>query len=92
MLLTVVFASNSGSFLVVPLTEALNLSSNKLSGGLPSQLGELFKLRELQLDGNNLTGKVPDEVCALTTGDSLHSFKTDCRSGDIKCDCCTACS
>jgi Leucine-rich repeat (LRR) protein len=73
-------------------TEGLDLSNNQLSGGLPSRLGELVKLKWLQLDGNKLTGEVPKEVCALTTANTLQSFKTDCTSGDIKCDCCTACS
>lgn len=43
----------------------LNLSNNELSGALPSQVGQLKKLKVLNLSGNNFTG-VPAEVGQLS--------------------------
>lgn len=42
-------------------TEELNLSNNKLTGSLPSQIGNLKKLKILDLSNNNFTG-VPAEI------------------------------
>lgn len=43
----------------------LNLSNNELSGALPSQVGQLKKLKVLNLSDNNFTG-VPAEVGQLS--------------------------
>ena len=73
-------------------TEELKLSHNQLTGTLPSQLGELLKLRNVHLEKNNITGVVPEAICGLVTANHLQTFKTDCASGEIKCHCCTGCS
>lgn len=40
----------------------LNLESNRLSGPIPAQLGDLVYLRYLNLGGNRLTGGIPSEL------------------------------
>ena len=44
----------------------LNLSDNRLSGQLPSGLGNLAKLRRLDLNDNQLTGEIPASLGNLT--------------------------
>ncbi|KAI3957571.1 hypothetical protein MKW92_027735 [Papaver armeniacum] len=45
--------------------QVIDLSNNKLSGTIPSNLGYCESLTRLQLGNNNLTGKVPDELKLL---------------------------
>ena len=45
----------------------LDLSSNRLTGSLPFQLGYLIHLEELILRGNRLTGIIPPSFTNLTT-------------------------
>ena len=45
---------------------ALELSSNNLTGRLPTVLGDLDSLKTLRLDGNNLTGPLPLHLASLT--------------------------
>ncbi|OAD22816.1 putative leucine rich repeat protein, partial [Candidatus Thiomargarita nelsonii] len=44
----------------------LNLSSNKLTGSIPSELGNLTQLTVLYLYSNKLTGSIPTELGNLT--------------------------
>ncbi len=44
----------------------LDLSENKLTGLIPSELGDLSNLINLILDTNQLTGAIPDELGNLT--------------------------
>ena len=41
---------------------ALRLGNNNLTGELPTELGQLVKLRTLRLDRNNLSGSIPSEL------------------------------
>ena len=43
----------------------LNITGNRLSGGIPSELGGLTDLRGLHLDGNQLSGGIPPELGGL---------------------------
>jgi len=43
----------------------INLRGNYLRGPIPSELGLLTKLTEIQLEGNNFTGTIPVEVASL---------------------------
>ncbi|MBC8863190.1 cell surface protein, partial [Escherichia coli] len=47
--------------------EKLLLYSNKLSGEIPAELGELTNLSELRLDYNQFTGKIPDGLGKISS-------------------------
>ena len=51
---------------------SLELDGNGLSGGLPSELGNLTNLRELDLYDNELSGGLPSELSNLTNLESLY--------------------
>ncbi|KAG6392768.1 hypothetical protein SASPL_146994 [Salvia splendens] len=50
----------------IPPMESLDLSNNALMGGLPSDIGNLGRLKLLSLARNNLYGPLPDELSKLT--------------------------
>ena len=50
----------------------LILSSNNLTGSIPSELGDLASLRELDLYRNRLTGSIPSELGKLANLERLH--------------------
>ncbi|KAJ0909672.1 putative non-specific serine/threonine protein kinase [Helianthus annuus] len=53
------------------LVTLLDLSSNNLSGQIPSELTTLHKLKSLNLSRNQLTGKIPNKIGDMN---SLESF------------------
>lgn len=66
-------------------------------GTIPAELA-LLPLRRLDIDGTNLTGSMPDEVCALRGDNFLYRVKADCATlstgvAPISCPdgCCTKC-
>ena len=75
--------------------ERINLMQNdRLEGTVPPEYSALTSLRFLDLRGTDLTGEVPEEVCAL---ESLEEFFADCSRkndktlGKIVCLCCVWC-
>ena len=42
------------------------MSSNQLTGSIPSEIGNLTNLEYLRLDNNQLTGEIPPEIGNLT--------------------------
>ena len=60
-----VYASNDGCI------NGLSLRDNQLSGGLPSELGQLVNLEWLDLDENQLSGAIPPELGKLANLVSL---------------------
>ncbi|KAM0069156.1 putative non-specific serine/threonine protein kinase [Helianthus debilis subsp. tardiflorus] len=56
---------------ILGLVTLLDLSSNNLSGQIPSELTTLHKLKSLNLSRNQLTGKIPNKIGDMK---SLESF------------------
>ena len=52
-------------------TSGLQLDSNLLEGSIPSEIGLLFRLPALLLQGNQLSGEVPQELFDLAEGGLL---------------------
>jgi len=55
----------------------LSLSSNKLTGSVPTELGNLTHLTELYLYNNNLTGSIPTELGNLTHLTELYLYNNN---------------
>jgi len=55
-------------------TTELNLSSNNLTGSIPSEIGNLTNLTGLHLYGNQLTGSIPPEIGNLTNLENLSLY------------------
>ena len=51
--------------------ETLALNDNRLSGAIPTELGELTELRSLLLANNRLSGEIPVELAALANLEKL---------------------
>lgn len=52
----------------------LNLSYNEFSGTLPSNIGNLYKLKVLVLSNTQLVGPLPDSISKLTNLSDFHIF------------------
>mmetsp|Transcript_6055 Transcript_6055/g.13515 ORF Transcript_6055/g.13515 Transcript_6055/m.13515 type:complete len:150 (+) Transcript_6055:757-1206(+) len=76
------------------ITELLWLHVNQLSGAVPHELGRLEQLTSLRLEGNHLSGLVPEAVCDLRTIYKLEVFRVNCDGSnpDLECTCCDSCS
>jgi hypothetical protein len=46
--------------------EVFTFAKNQLTGGIPSELAKLKKLRTINLNYNSLSGPIPDEIGSLT--------------------------
>jgi hypothetical protein len=69
-------------------TELL-LQGNAFGGPIPTQLGELQRLKYLLLFGNQFSGAVPTQLCVLRQSEQL---MVDLRvSCDVECACCNPC-
>jgi hypothetical protein len=63
-------------------------------GSVPNELGALDGLKTLDLHGNRIEGKVPDDLCVEETDSSfaLEILIFDCLNPPlVECDCCTPC-
>ena len=65
---------------ILPLPEGV--SSNYLSGEIPSELGSLADLEVLDLRGNDLTGEIPSELGSLAGLEVLYLDRND-LTGEI---------
>ena len=61
--------------------EALNLNSNRLTGGIPPELGNLVNLQELYLGSNQLTGEIPPELGNLANLEELYLNRNQLTGG-----------
>lgn len=70
-------------------TEAMDIYANNFKGTIPAVLGNLKKLRELDLHDNDLTGRMPSTMCQR----KMDLLAADClgKNPEVKCDCCTVC-
>lgn len=73
-------------FSSLPL-EDLNLSYNSLTGSIPEVYSDFDGLKTLLVQGNNLEGVMPEDICSLS---SVTALEADCVE-EIICDCCTQC-
>lgn len=65
-----------------PRLRVLRLSMNRLSGDFPAGFGQCRSLLELSLDGNGITGALPDDLFAATSLRYI-TLHTNSISGDI---------
>ena len=56
------------------------LNSNRLSGNIPAQLGNLSNLNRLRLHGNQLNGSIPRELGGFSNLTQLGSVTTNFRA------------
>ena len=61
----------------------LNLGSNRLSGEIPPELGNLTNLQHLNLSWNRLSGEIPPELGNLTNLQHLNLSGNNQLSGEI---------
>ncbi|KQK09670.1 receptor-like protein kinase 5 [Brachypodium distachyon] len=66
----------------MPLLQTLNLSGNRLSGGMPRSVAKLGSLTQLDLSRNQLTGEIPAELGAMRVLNAL-DLSSNTLSGDI---------
>jgi len=70
------------------------LYDNMLTGTVPIELGNLFKLQTLELEENLLTGTMPEDICINRAPlGLLQTLEADCGGSppEIECSCCTCC-
>ncbi|KAL9995702.1 putative non-specific serine/threonine protein kinase [Helianthus debilis subsp. tardiflorus] len=71
---------NYGS--ILGLVTLLDLSSNNLSGQIPSELTTLHKLKSLNLSRNQLTGEIPNKIGDMKSLESL-DLSVNYLSGEL---------
>lgn len=65
------------------IIESLEMESNRfLQGTLPPEIVNLAQLKVLKVQGTDIIGGIPSQVCALP---NLVSFQVNC---DLQCPCC----
>jgi len=67
----------------------LQLADNQFTGNIGADLATVWTLEKIWLHGNEFQGAIPNELCGLPAAQL--DFRTDCKSGDIECSCCTLC-
>jgi hypothetical protein len=73
----------------------LRVSTNRLTGSIPSEIQKLTKLRFFWSHLNLFNGSMPNEICDnRAPGGDLVGLQTDCNPPDnpgVSCRCCTSC-
>ena len=67
---------------ILPLVRIVDLSSNNLSGAIPSEISSLFELQSLNLSRNNLMGRIPEKIGVIGYLESL-DLSNNHLSGEI---------
>lgn len=67
--------------------EDLWLFGNQLTGTVPTEMGNLRRMKFFQIEGNDITGVMPDEVCSNTQFPSevLTVLGADCSEVSVSC-------
>ncbi|XP_066398740.1 tyrosine-sulfated glycopeptide receptor 1-like [Miscanthus floridulus] len=60
-----VYNNPSRQYRIHTVPKMLDLSSNKLTGVIPSDIGQVTSLLSLNISFNNLTGPIPPSICNL---------------------------
>ncbi|KAG6702629.1 hypothetical protein I3842_07G045100 [Carya illinoinensis] len=76
------YRSNSYKGGILDYMSGLDLSCNKLTGGIPVELGQLSSIRSLNLSYNQLTGLIPETFSSLASIESL-DLSHNSLSGEI---------
>ncbi|KAH1120646.1 hypothetical protein J1N35_003806 [Gossypium stocksii] len=63
---------------ILTVFTTIDLSNNNFSGKIPSNIGELKSLEELNFSHNNLVGCIPSSIGLLTNPEWLDLFKSTC--------------
>lgn len=69
----------------------LNLSNNRLTGGIPATFRNLIKLQEIEVQGNMLSGTISGSFCATLYNQLCYEFVADCVDFVSGTNCCTNC-
>jgi hypothetical protein len=64
--------------------QQLWLNSNSLVGTIPNELGRLIAMETFEIEGNNLSGTVPELLCELKQFFSLEKFGADCSALEVR--------
>lgn len=70
------------------------LYDNMLTGTIPAELGNMFKLQTLELEENLLVGTMPADICLNRVPQGLlQTLESDCGGAvpEVVCECCTCC-
>ncbi|KAG2696104.1 hypothetical protein I3760_07G043200 [Carya illinoinensis] len=67
---------------ILDYMSALDLSCNKLTGGIPTELGQLSSIHSLNLSHNQLRGLIPEKFSGLASIESL-DLSHNSLSGEI---------
>ncbi|KAL0377170.1 UNVERIFIED_CONTAM: Receptor-like protein EIX2 [Sesamum calycinum] len=65
-----------------PIPQNINLSSNNLTGTIPSSIGKCSYLKVVDLGNNNLSGEIPNSIGQLNQLQSLH-VKNNLIAGNL---------
>lgn len=71
-----------GNITRLPSISYLLLSSNPITGTIPTELGLISGLLRFDADFTELSGSIPEELCMLRGDTLLGKLKTDCAAGD----------
>jgi hypothetical protein len=66
--------------------EVFSITSNLLTGSLPSDISNWNNIATVNIAGNLFAGSIPNDVCNAV---NLTSFEADCS--DLTCSCCSVC-
>lgn len=66
------------------------MSDNNLEGSIPIEITSLISLTNLELDQNDLTGRIPFGMCSKIKLPSLENIVLDCDD-IVGCWCCEGC-